>query len=118
MRLVQAGPWDGHAAFAPEIMQIKDGSYVMYYAGYGSSDRAHILRATSADGFLWKKEGPVISPGPNGWDAVKCSEMALLAMPPGSDGQSRFRLLYEACDGTSSGQRGVWRVASARAVPA
>lgn len=116
IRIASNGRYDSHAAFAPEIMQIQDGGFVMYYAGYASKDRAYILRAISDDGFTWRKEDPVISPDETGWDAVKCSEMSLLALPNSAGERPRFRVLYEGCDGSSVGERGVWRIVSARSV--
>ena len=37
-----------------------------------------------------------------------------LAVLPGAGGP-RFRLFYEACDGTAVDERGVWRIAAATA---
>ncbi|MBM3265140.1 MAG: hypothetical protein FJY97_17210, partial [candidate division Zixibacteria bacterium] len=67
----------------------------------------------SQDGLTWQKNAePVLSPGPGGWDAAKCSEMGVFRLfnagqPP------RYRMVYEACDGTTRDERGVWRIASA-----
>jgi len=36
-----------------------------------------------------------------------------LPNPNGNPSQPRFRMLYEACDGTAPNQRGVWRIAIA-----
>ena len=117
VRIAQDGTYDSHAAFACEIVCVADAGYVMYYAGYSQSNRAYILRATSDDGLVWTKSAePVIAPGPGGWDAAKCSEMCLIPLPQ-SAGPMRYRLLYEACDGTATDQRGVWRIASATSVP-
>jgi len=114
VRIAQDGPWDSNAAFAPEVVQIGEGNYVMFYAGYSAANRAQILRATSVGGLNWNKEtSPVISPNGTGWDAVKCSEMALIPLPTKPGSLPRFRILYEACDGTAAGERGVWRIASA-----
>lgn len=111
LRIAQNGPSDGQAAFAPEVVQLGEGGFVMYYAGYSAANRAQILRAISEDGLNWQKEArPVIAPNGSGWDAVKCSEMALIPLPGNTP---RFRMLYEACDGTAAGERGVWRIASA-----
>lgn len=116
LRIAQDGPWDSAAAFAPEVVQIGDQHFVMFYAGYSATNRAQILRATSQDGINWSKETrPVIAPGGTNWDAVKCSEMALFPTPNALGTTSRFRMLYEACDGTAAGARGVWRIASASA---
>ena len=113
IRIAQDGPYDSHAAFAPEVLRIGDAGYVMYYAGYSQSNRAYILRATSADGLTWtKSSAPVITPGPGGWDAAKCSEMCVIPLPS-SGNEIRYRIFYEACDGTATNERGVWRIATA-----
>lgn len=117
LRIAEDGPYDSHAAFAPEVLQLPDGGYVMYYAGYSQSNRAYILRATSTDGLNWHKEPtPVIAPGPGGWDAAKCSEMCVIRLPGGEGMHARYRMFYEACDGTAAGERGVWRIATATSV--
>ena len=86
----------------------------MYYAGYATANRAYILRAESHDGLLWRKvDVPVVSPGSGAWDAVKSSEVSLFRLPCGAAEIPRFRMVYEACDGTAAGERGVWRIASA-----
>ena len=115
VRIAQDGTYDSHAAFASEIFQVADISgYVMYYAGYSQKNRAQILRAVSDDGLRWRKDPePVVTPGPGGWDAVKCSEMCLIRLPQPEGTPHRYRLYYEACDGTSKDERGVWRIASA-----
>ena len=118
LRIAQDGPYDRHCAFAPEIVRIADTGYVMYYAGYGRPDRADILRAVSSDGLTWKKEPePVIAPGPGGWDAAKSSEMCLIRLPGPSTNVPRYRMFYEACDGTAINSRGVWRIAAATSRP-
>ena len=114
VRLAPDGTYDMHSAFAPEILWVADAGYVMYYAGYRQSNRAYILRAVSDDGLTWRKDSePVISPGSGGWDAAKCSEMCLIRLPQRNGTAPRYRMLYEACDGTATNQRGVWRIASA-----
>jgi len=113
LRIAQGDQYDALTAFAPEIVRIANAGYVMYYAGYSASNRAHILRAESADGLVWRKSPePVLSPG-GPWDAAKCSEMCLYPLPTGSEGRIRYRMVYEACDGTAENERGVWRIASA-----
>jgi hypothetical protein len=114
LRIAQDGPADSHAAFAPEIVQVGADQFVMYYAGYAPANRARILRATSSDGLNWHKDSaPVISPEAGTWAGVKCSEMALVVLPASTGAAPRFRMLFEACDGTADGERGVWRIASA-----
>ena len=117
MRIAQDGAYDSHAAFASEILCVADTDYVMYYAGYSQSNRAYILRAVSNDGLTWQKDAePVISPGPGGWDGAKCSEMSVIRLPQRGGTAPRYRMLYEACDGTTANERGVWRIASATSV--
>ncbi|MBL9215335.1 MAG: hypothetical protein JNG83_07660 [Opitutaceae bacterium] len=101
--------------FAPEIVRLPDGSWVMYYADYVAANRAHILRATSDNALDWRPAPtPVLVPGGR-WDAAKCSEMGLLERPAAAGGGGRFRMLYEGCDGTARGERGVWRLLGATA---
>ncbi|MFH1007048.1 MAG: hypothetical protein V1800_06020 [Candidatus Latescibacterota bacterium] len=114
LRVAQGGPHDALVAFAPEIMRPDGGAYVMYYAGYSASNRAYILRAISEDGLTWQKEAePALSPGPGGWDGAKCSEMCVFRLPQSEGQEPRYRMVYEACDGTAQDERGVWRIASA-----
>lgn len=119
LRIAQDGPYDSLCAFAPEIVRVADGGYVMYYAGYSQvpescASRADILRAVSGDGLNWEKEAePVIAPGPGGWDAAKASEMCLIRVPGSLNDSARYRMFYEACDGTAPSARGVWRIAAA-----
>lgn len=122
LRIGQDGPFDSLCAFAPEIVRVAGAGYVMYYAGYsqtphGPAARADILRAVSSDGLIWKKAAaPVIAPGPGGWDAAKASEMCLIRLPGPASEPPRYRMFYEACDGTTENARGVWRIASATSV--
>ena len=55
----------------------------------------------------------VVSPGQGAWDTAKCSEMCVFRLPRHEGQIPRYRLVYEACDGTAKNERGVWRVASA-----
>ncbi len=114
LRIAQDRAYDAYAAFAPEIIRLDGAGYVMYYAGYSVLSRADILRAVSDDGLTWRKDAePVISPGQGRWDAAKCSEMCVLRLPQQEGMPPRYRMLYEACDGTAQEKRGVWRIASA-----
>ncbi|MDA1229410.1 MAG: hypothetical protein O2856_01425 [Planctomycetota bacterium] len=123
LRIAQGGPYDTLCAFASEIVRLVGAGYVMYYAGYSQvpesqSSRADILRAVSSDGLNWTKDPePVISPGPGGWDAAMASEMCLIRLPGTANQTARYRMFYEACDGTAPNSRGVWRIATATSVP-
>jgi len=111
-------PGKVYAAFAPEIIRLSGGGYVMYYAGYKGPREAYILRATSEDGLVWHKENtPTISPDPGTWDGTKCSEMCVFPLSPQIDRQDqRYRMVYEACDGTAIDRRGVWRIVSVTSI--
>lgn len=114
LRIAQDGPLDSVVAFAPEILSVRGAGYVMYYAAYSAPNRASILRAVSEDGLKWRKVAePVISPGHGTWDNAKCSEMCVFRLPRRKGQAPRYRMVYEACDGTAKDERGVWRVASA-----
>jgi len=114
VRIVPDQSFDCCTAFAPEIMRLESGRYRMYYAGYGEPKRADILTAVSDDGLTWRKASePVLSPGSTAWNAAKCSEMCVIWNPQGRGARVDYRMLYEACDGTTEDQRGVWRIASA-----
>lgn len=127
-------------AVGPRVLALPSGDYRMYYsqilpqAGYphGANDYDHsttrILSAWSADGYRWTPEpGVRLSPQavddrtwrvvssevvPAG-DAAKCSEMCVLRLPQSDRTTPRYRLFYEACDGTAENARGVWRIAAA-----
>lgn len=117
VRIPRGGTYDTQIAFAPEVMSLPSGTVVMYYAGYQSSKKAYILRATSRDGLNWEKETePAIAPDGR-WDAAKSSEMCLFTLPRNGEISPRYRIVYEACDGTSLDQRGVWRIATATSSP-
>ena len=114
IRVAPDGPYDRLTAFAPEILHFRNDRYRMYYAGYRDTKRADILTAVSSDGLHWEKGvGTVHSPGSKAWDAAKCSEMCVIWDP--KNRTRGFRMLHEACDGTSPDRRGVWRIASAEA---
>jgi hypothetical protein len=117
VRIEPDGPGDAVAPFATEILRIEGAGYRMYYAQYSTPNRATIHGAVSDDGLVWRKDmKPAIAPRGTGFDAVKSSEMCLMCLP-GHDGQpTRYRMFYEACDGTCPGARGVWRIVSATTV--
>jgi hypothetical protein len=112
LRLAASLSYEALTLFAPEVLRIADAGYRMYYAGYSAANRAYVLSAVSEDGLLWYKEPtPVVAPGGR-WDRAKCSEMCVMSLPQ-STGLARYRMMYEACDGTADDERGVWRIASA-----
>ena len=113
VRIAPGSRFDTMTAFAPEVLRIAGAGYRMYYAGYSAPNRAHVLSAVSSDGLSWRKvTEPVLSPG-GSLDGSKCSEMCVVPLAEGT----RFRMFYEACDGTAPDERGVWRIASATSDP-
>jgi len=113
-RIVRELTYEAHTAYAPEVLLIDGGGYRMYYSGYSDSTRTQILTAVSDDGLTWHKEPePVIAPGDR-YDASKCSEMAVMQLPVVPGQAPRYCMLYEACDGTATDKRGVWRILAAR----
>ncbi|MBT7596388.1 MAG: hypothetical protein HN559_15890, partial [Gemmatimonadetes bacterium] len=112
-RIVATTSYEAMTTFAPEVLRIASGGYRMYFAGYSAMDCAHILSATSEDGLHWHKEPePVIAPG-GPLDHSKCSEMCVMPLAHAPGETPRYRMFYEACDGTAALKRGVWRIISA-----
>ena len=117
-RIVRELKYEALTAYAPEVLLIDGAGYRMYYAGYSDPTRTQILTAVSDDGLTWQKEAePVIAPG-GPHDAAKCSEMAIMQLPEVPGEAPRYRMVYEACDGTAHDLRGVFRVLSATSVAA
>ena len=115
-RIVRELKYEALTAYAPDVVRISGGGYRMYYSGYSDATRAQILTAVSDDGLKWHKHPePVIAPGDR-YDAAKCSEMAVMELPAKPGEGPRYRMIYEACDGTGPDKRGVWRVLSATSV--
>lgn len=111
VRIAQDSTHDALVAFAPEVVEVQGEGYTMFYAGYASAQCSSILRADSVDGLNWTKSPkPVLAPGGK-WDAAKCSEMCLYPLPNTASPPTRYRMVYEACDGTAMNKRGVWRIA-------
>jgi len=119
-----AAVWDPGAprtgicgAVTPNVVDLPAGAYRMYYAGYQTPQRAYVLTATSQDGLAWTKHPePVLAPG-GPLDFAKCSEMCVAQVPKAPGQPARYRLFYEACDGTAVDARGVWRILSATSAP-
>ena len=115
VRIEPGNVYDALIPFAPEVLRIDGAGYRMYYGGYSAPNRAYVLGAVSSDGLTWRKDTePIVSPGGR-WDRVKCSEMCVIELPAAGERPSRYRLFYEACDGTAVDERGVWRIAGATA---
>ncbi len=118
VRIAQSPPLTAHAAFAPEIIRRGPSDYRMYFAAYSTAERTDILTAESADGLDWTIQAePVLSPGGGGWDDAKSSEMCVFELPDSTAETPRFAMVYEGCDGTAVGVRGVWRVVCAVSAP-
>ena len=103
-------------AFAPATLRLTRGGYRTYYAGYADTARASILSAESEDGVSWRKvPEPVVVPGGR-LDASKRSEMCVTPLSKSAGPVGRYRLFYEAYDGTAPEKCGVWRILSATSV--
>ncbi len=60
------GQWDAVDALNPAPVR-RDGVYFNFYSGYdGRLWRTGL--ATSADGVIWRKQGPVLAPDPSTWE--------------------------------------------------
>lgn len=102
------------SAYTPDVMWCEaEAYYRMYYSAWTEElqlgPRGYIMAATSTDGLEWSISNggnPVVYPGGR-WDKVKCSNPTVVELPEG-----RFRMFIEACDGTSEGLFGVWRISS------
>ena len=112
-RVIRELESEAHTAYAPEVLKIEGGGYRMFYSGYSNPTRTQILTAVADDGLSWHTAAePVIAPG-GPRDGAKCSEMAVIRLPDAPGQGPRYRMFYEACDGTAKDQRGVWRILSA-----
>ncbi|MFO7618675.1 MAG: hypothetical protein R6W91_03345, partial [Thermoplasmata archaeon] len=56
------GAYDSAHAQRPWVLRLDDGTYEMFYSGSDAVSVGRILRATSADGMTWQKEGIAIEP--------------------------------------------------------
>lgn len=76
--------------------------FTMYYEGVSAKDNKHrILRATSDDGFTWKKEGMILDIGsePDAWDHAGVGSPHVLRM---DDGSLRMYYTGQGSDGTTA----------------
>jgi hypothetical protein len=81
------------AVYAPEVIRLGDGSYRMYYSGWGENIDGGIFSATSADGLNWTKDpGPLLDLD-RPLDSRMVSEPCVIDLDDG-----RFRMFYEAED--------------------
>lgn len=96
--LGQAGTLDSAHAYSQSVLKLKNG-YVMYYGGYDGSNW-RILRAQSADGKYWMKQGLCLNLGEGGsFDSVH------VVYPYVIKEGSIYKMYYAAYDG-----RGHWRI--------
>jgi len=103
-RLVQENACESYALYAPEVLQLGDGSYRMYYAAWSEKPwHGRIFSARSWDGLVWQKEKEPCLEFGGLWDAVKVSEPCVIGLRDG-----RYRMFYEGCD-----EHGNWRILSA-----
>jgi predicted GH43/DUF377 family glycosyl hydrolase len=93
------GEWDSDFIYLGPILELEDGSYLMYYAGGDdliSFQNFFIGMATSKDGISWKKyndpatvehpfkdSDPVLKTSPEGWDSEVVLTGTVLKLPQG-----------------------------------
>ena len=58
-----AGSNDWKGACHPCVLKLVDGTYKVWYEGFGSDNVSRICAATSIDGFTWSTQGVALSPG-------------------------------------------------------
>jgi len=63
--------WEQEKVGGCDVIQMPNGSFVMYYIGYQNIDVARICYATSDDGIHWERpdNNYCLSPSPDAWDA-------------------------------------------------
>jgi hypothetical protein len=94
VRIRQESERETFSVYAPEVVRLGDGSYRMYYSGWGDTIQGGIFTATSADGVEWRKSPePCIELG-GAWDGDMVSEPCVIDLKEGG-----ARLFYEAADG-------------------
>ncbi len=94
IRINNDGINDSRYAYSPDIIELPDGTYRMYYTGLVWGGIYRILSAVSSDGLNWTKESGVRIPPPN----VTSGDTIIL-----SGGTYRYRMYYSAPGGTSGG---------------
>lgn len=95
IRINNNGSYDNRYAYAPDIIELPDGTYRMYYTGlvWGGYGTYYILSAVSSDGLTWTKEGGIrIHPPPN----VTSGDTIILS-------GGTYRMYYSVPGGTSGG---------------
>ena len=97
---------DSHAVYAPEVIRVANGTYRMYYSGWGAEIAGGIFSATSPDGLVWKKDPDVILELDSPLDCNMVSEPCVVEI-----GNGRCRMYYEA-----NGREGNCHILSATSI--
>ena len=104
VRIAQETERETLAVYAPEVIRLGDGSYRMYYSGWGEEICGGVFSATSRDGLSWHKDaGPCIELG-GCRDDNMVSEPCVIQVADGTP-----RVYYEARD-----EQGRCRILAAR----
>ena len=96
IRVDYGGPYDSLRVLSPDIMQLSDGTYRMYYAGYdyGGDEHYRILSAVSADGLTWTKETGVRVDIGGTYDTLETASPEVIQLP-----DETYIMFYRGYDG-------------------
>lgn len=98
---------ESYSVYAPEVIRLADGTYRMYYSGWGENVRGGIFSAVSSDGLTWNKSRTPLLDLDRPLDCRMVSEPCVIQLEDG-----RCRMFYEAQD-----EAGQYRILSATARP-
>ena len=79
--------------YGADVVRLSDGTYRMYYAGWGEEVRGGIFAATSGDGLNWSKDPGCLLDLDGPLDCNMVSEPCVIDL-----GNGKYRLYYEAKD--------------------
>jgi predicted GH43/DUF377 family glycosyl hydrolase len=98
IRIDYGGAYDSLRALCPNITQLPDGTYRMYYKGH-DGERYRILSAISNDGLTWIKEAGVRIDIGGTYDSFEVGAPQVIEVPDG-----RYIMFYEGFDAPWSGR--------------
>ena len=94
VRIAQEDPQrESYCVYGPEVVRLGDGTYRMYYAGWGEQISGGIFAATSWNGLNWIKDPGTLLDLDGPLDCRMVSEPCVIDLDDG-----KYRLYYEAKD--------------------